>query len=116
MRSAFTANHSRTLVVDPSAAQGGQLTDQLNHAGFKTEFAVSWHGARASLRANHYQSCIVIAEPDQVEDVKIDETPMCSPEHSFSSFGMSQPNQWTSFARGRACCREILLRYLKLIT
>jgi len=69
MRSAF-ANHSRTLVVDASAAQGGQLSDQLSHAGFKAEFAVSWHGARASLRANHYHSCIVVADLNQAEDLK----------------------------------------------
>lgn len=70
MRSAFTANHSRTLVVDASAVQGGQLSDQLNHAGFKAECALSWHEARASLRANHYHSCIVVADLNQVEHLK----------------------------------------------
>lgn len=70
MRSVFTANYSRTLVVDTSTTQGGQLADQLNHAGFSTEFAVSWHMARATLRANHYHSCIVVANLDQVEDLK----------------------------------------------
>jgi DNA-binding response OmpR family regulator len=70
MRSAFTASYSRTLVVDTSTAQGGQLADQLNHAGFGAEFAVSWHIARATLRANHYQSCIVVADLDRVEDLK----------------------------------------------
>jgi DNA-binding response OmpR family regulator len=63
-------NYSRTLVVDASTAQGGQLSDQLNHAGFSAEFAVSWHVARATLRANYYHSCIVVADVDQVEDLK----------------------------------------------
>jgi DNA-binding response OmpR family regulator len=70
MRSAFTLNYSRTLVVDPGTAQGGQLADQLNRAGFGAEFAVSWHMARATLRANRYHSCIVVADLDQVEDLK----------------------------------------------
>jgi|ERR1700728_996445 DNA-binding response OmpR family regulator len=70
MRSAFTANHSRTLVVDPSAVQGGQLSDLLNYAGLKAELALSWHEARTSLRANHYHSCIVVADLDQVEDLR----------------------------------------------
>jgi DNA-binding response OmpR family regulator len=70
MRSAFTANYSRTLLVDTSTTQGGQLADQLTHAGFSTEFAVSWHMARATLRANHYHSCIAVADLDQVEDLK----------------------------------------------
>ncbi len=70
MRSAFTANYSRTLVVDTSTTQGGQLSDQLNHAGFSSEFTCSWHMARATLRANHHHSCIVVADLDQVEDLK----------------------------------------------
>ena len=70
MRAPFTTNYSRTLMVDASTAQGGQLSDQLNHAGFSAEFAVSWHMARATLRANHYHSYIVVADLDQVEDLK----------------------------------------------
>ena len=70
MRSTFTANYSRTLVVDTSTTQGGQLADQLSHAGFGAEVAVSWHMARATLRANHYHSCIVVADLDQVKDLK----------------------------------------------
>jgi hypothetical protein len=34
------------------------------------EFAVSWHGARASLHANHYHSCIVVADLNQAKDLK----------------------------------------------
>jgi DNA-binding response OmpR family regulator len=70
MPSSFTANYSRTLVVDTSTSQGGQLADQLNRAGFGAEFAVSWHVARGALRANHYHSCIVVADLDQIEDLK----------------------------------------------
>src|SRR5450432_102627 len=70
MRPAFIANYLRTLVVDTSTAQGGQLWDQLNHAGFSAGFAVSWHEARAALRAKHYNSCIVVADLHQVQDLK----------------------------------------------
>jgi DNA-binding response OmpR family regulator len=70
MRAPFTTNYSRTLVVDASTAQGGQLSDQLNHAGFSAEFAVSWQMARATLRANHYHSCIVVADLDRAEHLE----------------------------------------------
>lgn len=61
----FTTYDSRTLLVDANNEHGGQLVEQLNHAGFKTDFAVSWGAAHAALRANSYQSCIVIADLDQ---------------------------------------------------
>jgi DNA-binding response OmpR family regulator len=70
MRAPFTTNYSRTLVVDASTAQGGQLSDQLNHAGFSAEFAVSWQMARATLRANYYHSCMVVADLDQAEHLE----------------------------------------------
>jgi DNA-binding response OmpR family regulator len=70
MSSALPTPYPRTLVVDASATQGGQLAEQLNHAGFGAEYAVSWHGARASLRAHRYHSCIVVADPGQIEDLK----------------------------------------------
>jgi hypothetical protein len=70
LRSTGTANYSRTLVIDASTRKGGQLADQLNHAGFSAEFAVSWDGARAALRASLYHSCVVVADLDQVEDLK----------------------------------------------
>jgi DNA-binding response OmpR family regulator len=70
MRSAFTSNYSRTLVVDASTAQGGQLVDQINHAGFSAELAVSWHGARAALGRHHFDSCVAVADLDHLEDLK----------------------------------------------
>lgn len=70
VRSTFTANYSRTLVVDASTAQGAQLAEQINHAGFSAEFAVSWHGARAALRRQHFDSCVAVADLDHVEDLK----------------------------------------------
>jgi DNA-binding response OmpR family regulator len=64
----FTTYDSRTLLVDANNEHGGQLVEQLNHAGFKTDFAVSWGAAHAALRANSYQSCIVVADLDQSAD------------------------------------------------
>jgi hypothetical protein len=61
----FTTYDSRTLLVDANNEHGGQLVEQLNHAGLKTDFAVSWGAAHAALGANSYQSCIVVADLDQ---------------------------------------------------
>jgi DNA-binding response OmpR family regulator len=66
----FTTYDSRTLLVDANNEHGGQLVGQLNHAGFKTDFAVSWGAAHAALRANAYQSCIVVADLDQPSDLE----------------------------------------------
>jgi DNA-binding response OmpR family regulator len=66
----FTTHDSRTLLVDANNELGGRLVEQLNHAGFKTDFAVSWGAAHAALRANSYQSCIVVADLDQSADLK----------------------------------------------
>jgi DNA-binding response OmpR family regulator len=60
---------SRTLLVDPNLVQGGQLVEQLNRAGFRTDFAVSWSAARAALAADYYDSCIVVADLDQPADL-----------------------------------------------
>jgi hypothetical protein len=64
----FTRQDSRTLLVDAGMEQGGQLVEQLNHAGFKTDFAVSWGAAHAALSAYYYHSCIVVADVDQLTD------------------------------------------------
>jgi DNA-binding response OmpR family regulator len=64
----FAKHDSRTLLVDADIAHAGQLVEQLNHAGFKTDFAVSWGAARAALKANYYHSCIVAADPEQLKD------------------------------------------------
>jgi DNA-binding response OmpR family regulator len=66
----FTTYDSRTLLVDANNEHGGQLVEQLNHAGFKTDFAVSWGAAHAALGANSYQSCIVVADLDQAADLE----------------------------------------------
>jgi DNA-binding response OmpR family regulator len=65
----FTTHDSRTLLLDAHNEHGGQLVEQLNHAGFKTDFAVSWGAAHAALRANSYQSFIVVADLDQSADL-----------------------------------------------
>jgi len=64
----FIKHDSRALLFDADIAHGGQLVEQLNHAGFKTDFAVSWGAAHAALRANYYHSCIVVADLDQLID------------------------------------------------
>ncbi len=61
----FITHDSRTLLLDANNEHGGQLVEQLNHAGFKTDFAVSWSAAHAALRANSYHSFIVVADLDQ---------------------------------------------------
>ena len=65
----FTTHDSRTLLIDANNELGGQLVEQLNHAGFKTDFAVSWSAAHAALGANYYHSCIVVADLDQSADL-----------------------------------------------
>jgi DNA-binding response OmpR family regulator len=65
-----STSHSRTLLVDAIAEQGGQLVEQLNRAGFRTDLTVSWSAARASLGANYYHSCIVAADLDQAADLE----------------------------------------------
>jgi DNA-binding response OmpR family regulator len=64
----FTKHYSRTLLLDADIAHGGQLVEQLSHAGFKTDLAVSWGAAHAALRANYYHSCIVVTDLDQLTD------------------------------------------------
>jgi DNA-binding response OmpR family regulator len=64
----FAKHDSSTLLVDVGTAHGGQLVEQLNHAGFKTDFAVSWDSARAALKANYYNSCIVLTNLYQLAD------------------------------------------------
>jgi DNA-binding response OmpR family regulator len=66
----FTTHDSRTLLVDANNEHGGQLVEQLNHAGFKTDFAVSWSAAHAALGANYYHSFIVVANLDQSADLE----------------------------------------------
>jgi DNA-binding response OmpR family regulator len=61
---------SRTLLVDANVEHDGQLVEQLNRAGFRTDFAVSWSAARAALGANYYHSCIVVADLDQTADLE----------------------------------------------
>jgi len=66
MRSRPLPRHdSRALLVDTNLEHDGQLLEQLNRAGFRTDFAVSWSAARAALAANYYHSCIVVADLDQ---------------------------------------------------
>jgi DNA-binding response OmpR family regulator len=63
-------NDSRTLLLDVNTEQGGRLVEQLNRAGFRTDFAVSWSAAGAALGANYYHSCIVLADLDRAVDLE----------------------------------------------
>jgi hypothetical protein len=49
----FATHDSRPLLIDAFNEHGGQLVEQLNHAGFKTDFAVSWGAAHAALAHRH---------------------------------------------------------------
>ena len=66
----LTTHTSRTLLVDANIEHGGQLVEQLNRAGFKTDFAAGWRAAHAVLGANYYHSCIVVADLDQAAHLK----------------------------------------------
>jgi len=81
MQSGVIAKHdSRTLLLDADIEHGGWLVEQLNVAGFKTDFAVSWGAAHAALRANYYHSCIVVAELDKLTDCgRLDELRRAAP-------------------------------------
>jgi DNA-binding response OmpR family regulator len=65
----LSTHDSRTLLVDANLEHGGKLVEQLNRAGFRTDFAVSWSAACAALGANCYHSCIVVADLDQSADL-----------------------------------------------
>ena len=70
----LVASDSRTLLLDANTEQSGWLMEQLNRAGFRTDFAVSWSAARAALGANYYHSCVVIADLEQaVQLERLDE-------------------------------------------
>src|SRR6266702_5602691 len=76
----FTTHDSRTLLIDANNEHGGQLVEQLNHAGFRTDFALSWRAAHAALGANYYHSCIVVADLDKSADLKqLDELRRAAP-------------------------------------
>lgn len=64
----FAKHDSRTLLADAKTALGVQLVEQLNHVGFKLDFAVTWGAAHAALRPNYYHSCVVVADLDQLTD------------------------------------------------
>lgn len=71
MQSGQASTHdSRTLLVDTNIERGGQLSEQLNHAGFRTDFAVSWRAAYAALGTNYYHSCVMTLDPDQAVDLE----------------------------------------------
>jgi len=70
----FAASDSRTLLLDANTEQSGWLMEQLNRAGFRTDFAVSWSAARAALGANYYHSCVVVADLEEaVQLERLDE-------------------------------------------
>lgn len=71
MQSGHGSTHdSRTLLVDANIEHGGQLSELLNHAGFRTDLAVSWRAAHAALGTNYYHSCVMTVDLDQPEDLE----------------------------------------------
>jgi DNA-binding response OmpR family regulator len=72
--------HDSTLLVDADVEHGRQLVEHLNHAGFKTDFVVSWGAAHVAVSANYYHSCIVVADLDQLTDrERLDELRRAAP-------------------------------------
>ncbi len=67
---AADADATRTLLVDANIERGRLLTEQLNHAGFRSDFAMTWGAAGAVLGLGHYKSCVVIADLDRAEDLE----------------------------------------------
>ena len=65
-----SALDSRTLLVDENIEHGGQLSEQLSHAGFRTDLAVSWRAAHAALGTNYYHSCVMTVDLDQQVDLE----------------------------------------------
>lgn len=71
MQSGQASTHdSRTLLVDASIEHGRRLSEQLNHAGFRTDLAVSWRAAHAALGTNYYHSCVMTVDLDQPVDLE----------------------------------------------
>ena len=65
-----STNDSRTLLFDTNIEHGGQLSEQLSHAGFRTDLAVSWRAAHAALGTNYYHSCVMTVDLDQLVDLE----------------------------------------------
>jgi DNA-binding response OmpR family regulator len=71
MQSEHASTHdSRTLLVDANLEHGRQLSEHLNHAGFRTDLAVSWRAAHAALGTNYYHSCVMSLNLDQPVDLE----------------------------------------------
>ena len=71
MQSGQASTHdSRTLLVDASIEHGRRLSEQLNHAGFRTDLALSWRAAHAALGTNYYHSCVMTVDLDQPVDLE----------------------------------------------
>lgn len=65
-----STNDSRTLLVDANIEHGGQLSEQLRHAGFRTDLAVSWRAAHAALGTNYYHACVMTVDLDELVDLE----------------------------------------------
>jgi DNA-binding response OmpR family regulator len=71
MQSEHAGTHdSRTLLVDANLEHGRQLSEQLNHSGFRTDLAVSWRAAHAALGTNYYHSCVMAVDLRQPTDLE----------------------------------------------
>lgn len=62
-------DYAPVLVVDTDAPAAQQLTEQLRHRGFQAGVAISCSAARAAVRATHYGSVVVVADPKATDDL-----------------------------------------------
>ena len=66
----LTTYQSRTLLVDPNIEHGARLVEQLNHAGCRTDSALSLRAAHAALGANYYHSCVIVADLEELGELE----------------------------------------------
>jgi DNA-binding response OmpR family regulator len=62
------SNYSTTLVVDFNGPAANELADQLRHAGFHADVAVSAQAAHAAARTGHYDALVMIADLNRADD------------------------------------------------
>lgn len=63
------ASYLPILVVDTNGSAAQQLAEQLRHSGFQTDVATSYSAAQTAIRARHYGSLVVVADPRVAADL-----------------------------------------------
>jgi DNA-binding response OmpR family regulator len=96
---ASTIDNTRTLLVDANIEHGGKLVEQLNRAGFRTDFAMSCAAARAVLGVNYYHCCVVVADLDRETDLEqIEELRSAAPRVWIVAVSDGHPERAGGFA------------------